>query len=225
VTFTSDEDGTYYYAVVVSGAEAPTIDTTGEVARLTAGETTTITLDNLGTGAYDIYIAVKDALGNESVLKITIPAYTTGGGGDEPAAPGNEEPVDNEPEDTEPPVPEVDTGDEGAPAVIVPIAPDEDVKIETNTRVGTVTIPQGAVTSAIIEAAIEEAAKAGGTEPTVEIKVDEVPGIDQVNTVKEEIPISELQTVANSDVENVKIVTTVGEVTLNTDALRVFPRR
>ena len=77
VTFTSDEAGTYYYAVVESGETAPDIDTTGEG---TACDTTeqTISLDSLtGADAKDIYIVVKDAAGNVSEkLKITIPAYT-----------------------------------------------------------------------------------------------------------------------------------------------------
>ena len=78
VKFTSDEAGSYYYAVVESGATTPTIDTTGTG---TACDTTeqTISLTNLsGMGAKDIYIIVKDAVGNVSQqLKITIPAIYT----------------------------------------------------------------------------------------------------------------------------------------------------
>ena len=76
VTFTSDEAGSYYYAVVDSGAAEPTIDTT--VAGTSCDTTEqTISLNNLTAGAKDIYIVVKDAAGNESVkLKIEIPAYT-----------------------------------------------------------------------------------------------------------------------------------------------------
>jgi hypothetical protein len=51
VTFTSGEDGEYYYAI------AP-------------------------AGAYVVYVAVKDELGNESVYDIAIPAYTVPGGED-----------------------------------------------------------------------------------------------------------------------------------------------
>ena len=76
VKFTSDEAGTYYYAVVESNEAAPTIDNTGTG---TACDTTeqTISLNNLsGAGAKDIYIVAKDAAGNVSQpLKITIPAY------------------------------------------------------------------------------------------------------------------------------------------------------
>ena len=76
VKFTSDEAGSYYYAVVESNEAAPTIDTDGTG---TACDTTeqTISLNNLsGAGAKDIYIVAKDAAGNVSgKLKITIPAY------------------------------------------------------------------------------------------------------------------------------------------------------
>lgn len=76
VKFTSSEAGSYYYAVVESGATTPTINTseTG-----TSCDTTeqTISLNNLsGAGAKDIYIVAKDAAGNISdVLKMEIPAY------------------------------------------------------------------------------------------------------------------------------------------------------
>ena len=74
VKFTSDEAGAYYYAVVDSGAAAPTIDTMGAG---TACDTTEQTIAaTLTAGAKDIYIVVKDAAGNVSnALKIAIPAY------------------------------------------------------------------------------------------------------------------------------------------------------
>ena len=77
VKFTSSEAGTYYYAVVESGATAPNIDMDKEGTDCVAGENT-ISISNLtGSTAKDIYIVVKDAAGNESVkLKIEIPAYT-----------------------------------------------------------------------------------------------------------------------------------------------------
>lgn len=76
VRFTSDEAGTYYYAVVESGADEPSIGTTVAGTSCISGENT-ISLDALeGTGAKDIYIVAKDAAGNVSQqLKITIPAY------------------------------------------------------------------------------------------------------------------------------------------------------
>jgi hypothetical protein len=76
VTFSSDEAGTYYYAVTESGAGAPAIATDGEGWELVAGENT-ITLNNLvSKSAYDIHIRAKDAEGNVSgQTKITIPAY------------------------------------------------------------------------------------------------------------------------------------------------------
>lgn len=78
VKFTSDEAGTYYYAVVESNEAAPTIDPSGEGTSCTNGENA-ISLTTLsGTGAKDIYIIVKDAAGNVSQpLKITIPAIYT----------------------------------------------------------------------------------------------------------------------------------------------------
>ena len=76
VKFTSDEAGTYYYAVVESGETEPTIETTGAGTSCDTTEQT-ISLNNLsGAGAKDIYIVAKDAAGNVSQpLKITIPAY------------------------------------------------------------------------------------------------------------------------------------------------------
>lgn len=76
VTFTSSEAGTYYYAVVESGASAPSdLTTSGTSGQCNVG-TNTITLTNLTTGAKDIYIVVKDAANNESQpLNMTIPDY------------------------------------------------------------------------------------------------------------------------------------------------------
>ena len=78
VKFTSDEAGSYYYAVVGSDEAAPAIDTTGTGASCVSGENT-ISLTSLsGAGAKDIYIVAKDAVGNVSEkLKITIPAIYT----------------------------------------------------------------------------------------------------------------------------------------------------
>ena len=78
VKFTSNEAGTYYYEVVESSAEAPTIDTTGTGTSCASGENI-ISLTTLsGTGAKEIYIVVKDAVGNVSdKLKIAIPAIYT----------------------------------------------------------------------------------------------------------------------------------------------------
>ncbi len=73
VKFTSDEAGSYYYAVVDSDKDAPDIDTTGTGIACAAGENTlSLTLD---AGAKDLYIVVKDAAGNESErLTVEIPA-------------------------------------------------------------------------------------------------------------------------------------------------------
>ncbi len=75
VAFTSNESGAYYYGVVDDGADAPTVDTSGEGSPCGTTETT-INLDSLSAGAKDIYIKVKDAAGNVSnAIKTDIPAY------------------------------------------------------------------------------------------------------------------------------------------------------
>ena len=77
VTFTSDEAGEYFYEVVESGAAAPTIDTAGTGTSCDTTEQTFSLNNLLGNGAKDIYIVVKDAVGNVSQpLKIGIPAYS-----------------------------------------------------------------------------------------------------------------------------------------------------
>jgi hypothetical protein len=74
VTFTSSEAGRYYYAYADSGANAPTVATSGIGANCVIGANT-ITV-YLTSGAKDLYIKVKDAVGNVSdALKIHIPAY------------------------------------------------------------------------------------------------------------------------------------------------------
>ena len=76
VSFTSNEAGSYYYALVEHDATAPTVDTSGEGAACGTTEQT-ISLSSLtGAGAKDIYIVVKDEAGNVSPsLKMEIPAY------------------------------------------------------------------------------------------------------------------------------------------------------
>lgn len=74
VTFTSDEAGRYYYAVVPNDANAPDIDTAGAGIQCAANAETAITLSDLTMGVWDIHIRVKDAAGNLSnVLKMDIP--------------------------------------------------------------------------------------------------------------------------------------------------------
>ena len=76
VTFTSNEAGSYYYAIVEHDAIAPTIDTNGTGTPCDTNAQT-ISLNNLsGASAKDIYIVVKDAANNVSQpLKMEIPAY------------------------------------------------------------------------------------------------------------------------------------------------------
>ena len=76
VQFTSSEAGTYYYAVAESGAEVPPIDTIGAGTSCISGENTISLTTLTGLGAKDLYIVVKDAVGNVSEsLKIGIPEY------------------------------------------------------------------------------------------------------------------------------------------------------
>ena len=74
--FTSDEAGSYYYKVVNSGENQPTINTTGAGTSCVSDENT-ISLTSLsGAGAKDIYIVAKDAVGNVSqTLQIVIPEF------------------------------------------------------------------------------------------------------------------------------------------------------
>ncbi len=76
VKFTSDEAGSYYYAVVESGATPPTFTTAETGTSCVRGENP-ISLTSLSdAGAKDIYIVAKDAAENVSQpLKIEIPAY------------------------------------------------------------------------------------------------------------------------------------------------------
>jgi hypothetical protein len=235
VKFTSDEDGAYYYAVMASGAAAPDIDTDEAGTPLTAGELTTITVSDLESGAYDLYIAVKDAAGNVSEsLKITIPAYAEPGAGDPitPIEPEPEEPVEDEPivedpieDEPETPVFEIDDGSgEEPPAVVISIDPDKDVEFIPDTGVETVTVP--ALTQEAIDVAIEKANEAG-TEPAVIVPVKKP--IDpvtnepvEVSEVHVEISVSDLITAAENEV-NIRINVFEGEggeITLNSDALR-----
>jgi hypothetical protein len=88
-----------------------------------------------------------------------------------------------------------------------------------------VTVPQGTFEKGI-ETALEAAAASGAAEATVAIKVDD-PYVDtatgetvEIREVKIELPVSELRAVVLSEVENARIVTEVGEITLNTSAMR-----
>lgn len=76
IKFTSDKAGEYYYALVDSGAAAPTIDTS--LAGVACSTEETLITDPVGltAGAKDIYIVVKAATGEVSdALKIELPAY------------------------------------------------------------------------------------------------------------------------------------------------------
>ncbi len=78
IKFTASEGGSCYYAVVVSGAAEPVINTEGKGMSISVGENT-LTLTNLAKGARDIYIVVKNANGVASKpMKIEIPAFGSG---------------------------------------------------------------------------------------------------------------------------------------------------
>jgi hypothetical protein len=83
VKFTSSHAGSYFYTVVSSGAPVPIIDTSGAGIACDTSEQT-INLSGLTTGAYEIYIVVKDTAGNVGeVLRIAIHiAMATGAAGD-----------------------------------------------------------------------------------------------------------------------------------------------
>lgn len=76
VKFTSNEAGSYYYAVVTSGAIKPNISTAVAGTICTTSETA-ISLSDLTAGAKDVYIVVKDAEWNVSSnsFKINLDAY------------------------------------------------------------------------------------------------------------------------------------------------------
>jgi hypothetical protein len=132
---------------------------------------------------------------------------------------GTDPEEEGEPTEEEPETPkfEVDRTDTESPAVIVKVDPVKDVTIDESSGTETVYVPEGALIGGI-EEAISVASEAGETaEPTLEIKVEEATA---VNIIKVEIPVEDLEAVAKSEVVNVKIATAVGEVTLNTGAIK-----
>lgn len=79
VTFTSNVDGEYYYAVVEDGAVAPAIPTAGAGTVYNVGSEATISLTDLTAGAKDIYLVIRDEGGQVSeVLSLDIGAYIPG---------------------------------------------------------------------------------------------------------------------------------------------------
>jgi hypothetical protein len=101
------------------------------------------------------------------------------------------------------------------PAVIVRLE-QGNITFDDITGVETVTVSPGALVNAISQAIA--VAEFGLTEPTVEIKAKtQRSGVAKAVDVI--IPISDLEIVAQSQVENVKIASEIGEVTLNTAAI------
>ncbi len=74
---TKSNDCTYYYAVVESGAAAPTLDTSGEGFSAESGENTVNITNLTSNGAYDLYLVVKEPDGDISeTVMTTIPEFT-----------------------------------------------------------------------------------------------------------------------------------------------------
>jgi hypothetical protein len=93
------------------------------------------------------------------------------------------------------------------------------VEESSGVTIATVQVPEGTLSNPeAIERAVDIAFEAGeDEEATLEINVEDV---SDASVVKVELPVSDLGAIAESDVENVKIVTPVGEITLNTSAIK-----
>ncbi|MDR3165641.1 MAG: DUF6273 domain-containing protein [Synergistaceae bacterium] len=124
--------------------------------------------------------------------------------------------------DTDTPNPKFETDTSSDTPVIVVTLPKSSVTSSGNVVSGSGGIvyevaAKDALTENIITHAVEEAKKAG-TEATVEIRIDES-SMPNAGAVTVNIPIGDAKNAAQSDVENVKVTTAIGEVTLNTAAL------
>jgi hypothetical protein len=116
---------------------------------------------------------------------------------------------------------DVDEGTD-APVVHVPISVEDDVVVDPGTSTETITVPSAGIAASI--EALKEAIAAGevnASNSTVEIllpaPVDTSVAIEEV---KVEIAVSNLRTLAASDAaQNVKIVSELGDVKLDTTAL------
>lgn len=76
VTFTSDEAGSYYYAVAGRWEEAPELDTSGKGQPCAANEEITLHLTGLSSGEQYVYLAVRDEMNAVcDPIIISIPVY------------------------------------------------------------------------------------------------------------------------------------------------------
>lgn len=76
IRFSADELSSYYYAVVESGAAAPSIDTTGEGTACSYPETV-LSLSDLTASGKNVYVVLKDVAGNVSDAALfSLPAAT-----------------------------------------------------------------------------------------------------------------------------------------------------
>jgi hypothetical protein len=182
---------------------------------LTAGATTDIYFEiEADNGDYDYYaVSVYRAAGGGG----------TGTGGSDNSGGGTGTDTDT---GTDSDTGTGNTGDDtgsNATEVVAPPAvvqlPADSVTVDAATNTATVAVQEGIVADSIQEA-IDLAAEAGSNaQPTVEInvKTETASGVD---AVKVDIFISDLSAVADSEVENVRVVTGVGEVMLNTAAIK-----
>jgi hypothetical protein len=200
VTFTSDEAGTYYYAVVDDGAAAPSVDTSGTGTACQANTTGTISLTGLSTsGAQDIYIVVKDAAGSVSeALKTDVPAYSgsTGGGS-------------------------------GSGTTTTPAAPDVETSTKGNTTTTSGTIEwtadsagkvSGSVGSKLADALVDGAKETekGGGKAIVEIRLETD---DSAASAEVTIPKASFGSLAGDTDAGLKIHTGMGSMTLDSAAV------
>ncbi|MDR1019133.1 MAG: right-handed parallel beta-helix repeat-containing protein [Synergistaceae bacterium] len=164
-----------------------------------------------------------DGVESDSFNIVVNPPYTGGGGssggsssggggsGGGSSGTGSTETSDG----TDTPV-VVDNSDAQTPAVVVTL-PENSVVFDVSTGMETVTVPVGTLADAI-QQAVQVATETGGTVPTLEIKAEatQTSGVSAVNVV---MPVTDLEAVASSGV-NVKVVSVVGEVTLDAAAIR-----
>jgi hypothetical protein len=113
---------------------------------------------------------------------------------------------------------EPETGTETTPPAAVVELPEESVTVNATTNTATVAVPDTILTDNI-QKALDLAAEAGGdAQATIELDLtkETASGVD---VVKVDIFVTDLSEVAESEVENVRVATSIGQVTLNTAAI------
>ena len=187
----------------IEGATLYTL-TTAPTAETAADGTAVIDSSKLAAGSYEVKAEYSGGgsqnilTNNSALLKI----------------------VEETPEPEEPPAAEVDFGDASMPAVVVTL-PEDSVNYSKATGTETITVPENALTDPdIIKQAVELAEAAGGdAEPTIEIKGKALAS-DGLKKTAVEIHTGDLAyLVDETPVENVKISSAIGEVTMNKAAI------